>query len=368
MQLELVNIAVGFSDTLVLDDLTLALQPGEIGCLLGASGCGKTTALRAVAGFEPLRRGQIVLGDQQISRPGFTLPPQQRRVGMVFQDYALFPHLNATDNVAFGLRHLTRKARQERVSEMLDLVGLGDLAHHYPHQLSGGQQQRVAVARALAPDPALILMDEPFSNLDVELRERLSLEVRDILKKAGTTALIVTHDQNEAFALADRIGLMHKGRIEQWDTAYNLYHRPASRLVAKFIGQGVLIPGMVGEDQHIQIPMGCLPALSPLPSRTPVEVLLRPDDIVQDDTSSLRATVVAKAFRGASTLYTLKLACGNRVLALVPSHQDHALGSQIGIRLKAEHVIAFPLEGVLPLQPPQAVSPSSQEMAAARLG
>ncbi|MCK9563660.1 MAG: ABC transporter ATP-binding protein [Bacteroidales bacterium] len=365
MQLEILNIAVGFADTQVLDDLTLALTPGEIGCLLGASGCGKTTALRAVAGFEPLRQGQIVVDDRQISRPGFTLPPQRRRVGMVFQDYALFPHLSAADNIAFGLRHLKGDARRARVREMLDLVGLGDLAHSYPHQLSGGQQQRVAVARALAPDPALILMDEPFSNLDVELRERLSLEVRAILKKAGTTALIVTHDQNEAFAIADRIGLMHQGRIEQWDTPYNLYHRPASRLVAKFIGQGVLIPGVVGDNHHIHIPMGCLPALSPLPPRTVVDVLLRPDDIVHDDASALRARVVAKAFRGASTLYTLELSCGSKVLSLAPSHRDHAIGASIGIRLNAEHVVAFPVPGAA--QDQQAVPSPSVEMAVARL-
>ncbi len=345
MQLEMLNIAVGFDDTLVLDGLTLALEPGEIGCLLGASGCGKTTALRAVAGFEPLRQGQIVVGDQQISRPGFTLPPRERRVGMVFQDYALFPHLSAADNIAFGLRHLKPAAKLGRVSHMLKLVGLQAVANHYPHQLSGGQQQRVAVARALAPDPAVLLMDEPFSNLDVELRERLSLEVRAILKKAGTTALIVTHDQQEAFAIADRIGLMHQGRIEQWDTPYNLYHRPASRLVAKFIGQGVLIPGVVEANHHIRIPMGCLPSLSPLSPGTVVDVLLRPDDIVQDDHSPLKGRVVSRTFRGASILYTLELPCGNRVLALVASHHNHAIGDAVGVRLDAEHVIAFPVEG-----------------------
>ena len=342
MQLELSNIAVGFGQSLVIDDLTLALEPGEIGCLLGASGCGKTTALRAIAGFEPLARGQIVVGDRQLSRRGWTLPPQERRVGMVFQDYALFPHLSAAENIAFGLRGLGAARRRRRVAEMLDLVGLDTLAHHYPHQLSGGQQQRVAVARALAPDPALLLMDEPFSNLDVELRERLSLEVRDILKAAGTTALIVTHDQHEAFALADRVGLMHSGRIEQWDSPYNLYHRPVSRRVARFIGQGVLLPGVVQDNHHIRITLGCLPPVSPLPVGTRVDVLLRPDDIVHDDGSPLKAAVRAKTFRGASILYTLELPCGARLLALVPSHHNHAIGEAIGIHLEAKHVIAFP--------------------------
>src|SRR5690606_28335218 len=233
-------IAVEFGDKPILENLSLALAPGEIGCLLGASGCGKTTALRAIAGFEPLKQGQIVVGAEQISRPGWTLAPQLRRVGMVFQDYALCPHLSAADNSGVGVRGARIQHKRQRVAGMLDLVGVSAVARHYPHQLSGGQQQRVAVARALAPDPAVLLMDEPFSNLDVALRERLSLEVRAILKEAGTTALIVTHDQNEAFAIADRIGLMNRGKIEQWDSAYNLYHRPASRMVAQFIGQSVL--------------------------------------------------------------------------------------------------------------------------------
>lgn len=342
MQLEILNIAVGFADKPILEDLSLALAPGEIGCLLGASGCGKTTALRAIAGFEPLQHGQIVVGAQQISRPGWTLPPQKRRVGMVFQDYALFPHLSAADNIGFGLRNGNSEQKRKRVADMLDLVGLGAVAHHYPHQLSGGQQQRVAVARALAPDPAVLLMDEPFSNLDVALRERLSLEVRAILKAAGTTALIVTHDQNEAFAIADRIGLMDRGRIEQWDSAYNLYHSPASRMVAQFIGQGVLVPGEVLDNQQIRIALGCLPSRTPLPDNSRVDVLLRPDDIIHDDNSPLLAKVVAKSFRGASILYTLELPCGTRLLSLVPSHHNHAIGEGIGIRLEAEHVIAFP--------------------------
>lgn len=344
MQLQASHIAVGFGEQLIIENLSFNLEAGEIGCLLGASGCGKTTALRAIAGFEPVREGRISVGDREVSKPGYTVPPQERRVGMVFQDYALFPHLTAAQNIAFGLRHLDRTARHKRVSDMLDLVGLGHVAGQHPHQLSGGQQQRVAVARALAPDPAVLLMDEPFSNLDVELRERLSLEVRSILKEAGTTALIVTHDQSEAFALADRIGLMREGKIEQWDTPYNLYHRPASRYVARFIGQGVLVPGRVTDVDCIHIPLGCLPPRSPLPLDTDVDVLLRPDDVVHDSESPLNARVVAKSFRGASILYTLSLADGTRLLSLVPSHHNHTVGDLIGIRLDAEHVIAFARE------------------------
>ena len=342
MQLDVRNIQVVFGNNSILADLSLALETGEIGCLLGASGCGKTTALRAIAGFEPVSQGQILVGDEVISRPGWTLAPQHRRVGMVFQDYALFPHLSAAQNVAFGLRHLSRHDKRKRVTEMLELVGLTAVAHHYPHQLSGGQQQRVAVARALAPDPALLLMDEPFSNLDVELRERLSLEVRAILKAAGTTALLVTHDQHEAFAIADRVGLMSAGRIEQWDTPYNLYHRPRTRTVARFIGQGALVPGEVLEGGMIRMPMGEVPASCVMAPGTKVEVLLRPDDIVHDDASPLKAAVTTKAFRGANILYSLELPCGTRVLSLVPSHHNHAVGEAIGVRLDTQHVVAFP--------------------------
>ncbi|MBN8758039.1 MULTISPECIES: ABC transporter ATP-binding protein [Variovorax] len=200
----------------VVDDFSLALAAGDIACLFGPSGCGKTTVLRAIAGFEPVRAGSIRLGDALLSSSQIHLPPEQRRVGMMFQEYALFPHLSAARNVAFGLRRLPRAAQRERVAEMLALVGLADAAERYPHELSGGQQQRIALARALAPSPALLLLDEPFSNLDGGTRERLTAQVRDILKQAGQTAILVTHNEAEAQAMADRIGVMHGGRVTHW--------------------------------------------------------------------------------------------------------------------------------------------------------
>lgn len=225
----------------VVDGLNLHLQQGHIGCLLGASGCGKTTILRAIAGFEPLRAGEIRLDGHVISALGQAVEPQDRHVGMMFQDYALFPHLNVAGNIAFGLRRWDKDKRAARVEELLDLVGLQDARHRFPHELSGGQQQRVALARALAPEPTLLLLDEPFSNLDVDTRERLAFEVRDILKKTGHTALLVTHNQAEAFAIADRIGVMENGRIVQWDTPYALHHTPASPFVADFVKREVLM-------------------------------------------------------------------------------------------------------------------------------
>jgi iron(III) transport system ATP-binding protein len=328
----------------VVQGMHFALAPGRIGCLLGPSGCGKTTVLRCIAGFEPVQGGEIVLSDRVVSRVGLQVPPERRGIGMVFQDYALFPHLSVAKNVAFGLSRLTAQQIHARTSEMLDLVGLAEASDVFPHELSGGQQQRVALARALAPSPDLLLLDEPFSNLDVDLRERISVEVREILKSAGITAILVTHDQHEAFAIADEIGIMKDGAIEQWDSAYNLYHRPRTRFVADFVGQGVFLRGIAESDGRLVTELGELAGEFPLkvPAGDVVDLLLRPDDIVHDDASPWQAEVLAKAFRGAEFLYTLKLASGTRVLSLVPSHHNHAIGERIGIRLAIDHVVAFP--------------------------
>jgi iron(III) transport system ATP-binding protein len=342
--LEVRNITHAYDSRPVLEDVSFRLEPGAIGCLLGPSGCGKTTVLRCIAGFEAVTHGEIVLHGETMSRLGRTVPAEHRRIGMVFQDYALFPHLTVARNIAFGLRGVTESERHARVVELLDIVGLHQVATRYPHELSGGQQQRVALARALAPRPALMLLDEPFSNLDADMRERLSLEVREILKQQKTTAILVTHDQHEAFNIADEIGIMVQGRIEQWDTPYRLYHEPATRFVADFVGQGVFLPGTVLDDTTIAVELGALPSrlTQELPRGTQVDVLLRPDDILHDDSSALQARVLHKAFRGAEFLYTLQLPGGGRVLSLVPSHHNHAVGESIGIRLEIDHVVAFP--------------------------
>jgi len=254
------------------------------------------------------------------------------------------------ENIAFGLHGIARGERDRHAAEYLAAVGLSEAGGKYPHELSGGQQQRVALARALAPRPDLLLLDEPFSNLDVDLRERLGQEVRDIIKRTNTTAVLVTHDQQEAFAIADEIGIMHEGEIKQWDTAYNLYHRPESRFIADFVGQGVFLPGSVRSSREVEIELGALRGEIPKMCEMGceacgkgclVDVLLRPDDIVHDDASRMRAEVLHKAFRGAEILYTLRLDSGRKVLALVPSHHNHALGEQIGIRLDVDHVVAF---------------------------
>jgi iron(III) transport system ATP-binding protein len=353
MFLDLRDVSVRYSSGRSHHDavtgVSLSLAKGQIGVLIGPSGCGKTSLLRAVAGLERVAGGSIRMDGRLLADEATHVDPEERRIGMVFQDYALFPHLSVRDNVAFGIKHLARAEREARMTEVLDLVGLAHAARRAPHQLSGGQQQRVAVARALAPRPELLLLDEPFSSLDADLRERLAHDIRAILQRSGTTALFVTHDQFEAFAIGDLIGVMHRGCLEQWDDAYSLYHRPATRFVADFIGHGVFTPGEVvvtAEGPRVMTPLGPLADAieCPLPGAYPkdeCDVLLRADDIVHDDEAPVRACIERKSFRGSEFLYTLRLASGERVLAHVPSHHDHQVGEWIGIRPVVDHVVTF---------------------------
>lgn len=338
------NISAGYDEHRVVDALSFHVNRGEIVSLLGPSGCGKTTALRAIAGFEPISDGEITISDRPVSTPQLLTPPELRSIGMVFQDYALFPHLTVAENIAFGLKKLPAVDRRVQVEHLMDATGLRGMEQRYPHELSGGQQQRVALARALAPRPTLLLMDEPFSNLDVELRERLSAEVRDILKAEGISGILVTHDQHEAFAVSDKVGVIYEGRILQWDTPYNLYHEPADRFVADFIGQGRFIPGIVQTPDTFETELGllkgkrcCTEAIG-----RKVQILIRPDDLVPDQNGDIPATIRDKAFKGAEILYTLELPTGTRLLSLFPSHHDYHLGDSVRVRLDAEHLICFP--------------------------
>lgn len=341
--LKVENIRCHYEDSLVVDDASFTINPGEICCLLGASGCGKTTLLRSIAGFHSIAKGSITLGDKTLSDSHGSIAPEHRNIGMVFQDYALFPHLNVCDNICFGVNKLD-KAKQSRIcSSMLELVSLNNLGQRFPHELSGGQQQRVALARALAPQPKLLLLDEPFSSLDVELRRSLAVEVRSILKEHGISAMLVTHDQEEAFAFADYIGVVNQGKIEQWDTPFNLYHQPHSRYVANFIGQGAFIPGAVHDSNLIDTELGQVSTNNTIShtNNTQVEVLLRPDDVVLDHSSPYKAKVINKVFAGTSSLYTLQLSTGSHIQAAFTSHQDYIPGEQIGVRLEADHTIVF---------------------------
>jgi len=342
--LEIAYPSQGGNDKVIaVKNLNLDLMAGEIGCLLGSSGCGKSTVLRAICGFEPLKAGEIFLRNKLVSSTSMILPPGQRRIGMVFQDFALFPHLNALENVSFGLQHLSSQQRTAVAMDWLKKVSLSNKAKAYPHELSGGQQQRVSLARAMAPEPDLILLDEPFSSLDIELRERLACEMRDILKANHITALLVTHDQVEAFAIADKVGVMAEGKILQWDAPYDLYHKPASRYVADFIGRGVFVKGTVLAGDRVKIEIGELEMDQGhnIEVGKEIDVLIRADDIQHDDHSPMHAEVVGKTFRGADFLYALKLQSGVEILALVPSHHNHEIGEKIGITLALDHVVTF---------------------------
>ena len=353
-RLELNGVCVRYGSTVAVDAVSLSLEEGAIGCLVGPSGCGKTSLLRAIAGFEPIDNGSIRLAGGIASTPCWELAPQRRSVGMLFQDFALFPHRTVGGNIAFGLRGWSRAERDQRVEALLELVGLAGLSTRYPHEISGGQQQRVALARAIAPHPQILLLDEPFSSQDIERRAQLAQEVRHILRRENVTALLVTHDQHEAFAMADWIGVMDQGQLHQWDTPYRIYHRPADLVVADFIGQGTLIRGHVRADGGVDTGLG--PIHGELPAGfeagNPVYLLVRPDDIVHNHASTLTATVTHRTFRGADFLYTLTLDDGEAVLCLSPSHHDHPIGERIGIRPELEHLVVFAREEAEEVQSP----------------
>ena len=349
MSLQLENIAVEYGKAShahrAVDGVSLHLPTGEIGALIGPSGCGKSSLLRAVAGLQAIAQGQIVSSGQTISTPEGMTPPEVRGVGMVFQDYALFPHMSIARNVGFGLAHLPRPARQMRIGEVLQLVGLADLAGRMPHELSGGQQQRVALARALARKPSVLLLDEPFSSLDAAMREKLAQEVRVILKAAGCTALVVTHDQDEAFAIADRIGVMQAGHLEQWDSPYQLYHQPATRFVAEFVGDAVLLPVQLQTPRVLQTPLGEL-ALTPEQSAghapgAALQLLLRADELVLDAASPLQATITQVQFRGSLQLCTLQLPTGHAVLLQSSSAIAMRVGQSVTIAARLNSLVLF---------------------------
>lgn len=345
--LDIANISAAYSDDKpVVDDVSFSLREGELGCLLGPSGCGKTTILSCISGFQELQQGQITLDGVVCSGDSNFLAPEKRGVGMVFQDHALFPHLNIFDNVKFGLRELSRPEQTQRANKMLELVGMINHRDKYPHELSGGQSQRVALARAIAPQPKLLLMDEPFSNLDTELRESLGNEVRWLLKDLGITAIMVTHDQNDAFALGDQVGVMSEGKLKQWGSSFDLYHAPTNRFVANFIGDGVFVKGQLLAHNLVITDFGEIrgESVGSLPVGSEVEVLIRPDDVKYNPESTLRGEVTRKAFKGEQTLYTIKLPNDEQVMSSVPSHDDYEIGDVIGVTVEADHLVCFLLD------------------------
>ena len=342
-RLELKQLDIAYGKKQIVFDLDFCLEESQIGCLLGPSGCGKTTALRTIAGFEKPTKGEIVLNGQKLNDSKTYVEPEERQIGMVFQDIALFPHLSVVDNIQFGIRSLSRPQRDNRSCELLELVGMSQFEKTYPHQLSGGQQQRIALARALAPKPSLLLMDEPFSSLDVELREQLAREIRHILKQEKISAILVTHDQNEAFAMGDHICVMHEGRVQQNDSAYNLYHRPINRFVAEFIGEGILLPGVVSATDTIETDLGEITGSIPesCKQKDIVDVLIRPENVFVADANEYQAVIKNSYFRGSGFMYTLKTNSGAELLCLLQGSRDLKIDQSIGVGLRIERPIVF---------------------------
>lgn len=323
-----------------ISDISFSAREGEILCLLGPSGCGKTTVLRVIAGFEPVSAGEVWLSGRLVSAVRLTVPAEQRRVGMVFQEYALFPHLCVADNIAFGLRRLMRDRRRAQVQAMLEMTGLIGLERRYPHELSGGQQQRAALARALAQKPVILLLDEPFSNLDPDMTGKMRQDLHDLLRQTRTTTILVTHDHDEAFAMADRIAVLNQGRLEQVDTPEAIYHTPATPFVADFVGQADFIPGTI-ENGTVQTEIGAFPNQAGYRSGTQVVVMIRPDDIHIVPVEKSFAHIVARQFRGSENLYAIGLPSGQVVHSSEPSTTVYPVGTPVQLQLNATHTVLF---------------------------
>ena len=332
------------NESKVLTNINFDLEESEIGCILGPSGCGKSSLLRAIAGFENINSGSILKDGVCISNSLENTSVQDRKMGMVFQDYALFPNMDVKTNIAFGLKNNTKKEKENRVNYLLDMVGLGQYKDKYPHELSGGEQQRIALIRALAPSPDILLLDEPFSNIDAYIKEDLVSDVRDLLKELSITSVIVTHDQNEAFNIADKVAIMNNGKVEQIGNAYDIYHKPVNKFVADFIGLGVFVPITRNKNGQLETPLGMIEkdklSGNHIESKD-LEMLLRPDDIIHNDQSDIMAVVMEKQFRGAEFLYKLLYNDRYPLLCFAPSHHDHKIGEAIGIELEIEHYVIF---------------------------
>lgn len=327
-----------------VEELTLAVRDGELLTLLGPSGCGKTTTLRLLAGLETPTAGSIAIAGEQVADPSGARPPEERSVGMVFQDFALFPHLSVRENVAFGLTERSPAAQADRVEELLDLVDLTGLGDRQPEQLSGGQRQRVALARALAPEPEILLLDEPFSSLDVGLRAEMRAEVRRIIDATGVTAISVTHDQTEALSISDRVAVMADGGLEQIGAPETVFQRPATRFVASFLGEPGFLAAEVGTP--VRTPFGTIDRdrlVGTPPESGAVDLLVRPDDVGVEPVAADGGdgTIVQREYNGPTFVYAVDLDDGGTVRARHVHEKEYAVGDRVAVTLAADHDLAW---------------------------
>ena len=337
------NLHKSFGQNAIVNGVSFEVKAGEILALLGPSGCGKTTTLRVIAGFEKLAEGEVVIDGRIVANPSKQLPPEKRRAGMVFQDYAIFPHLSVLENIQFGLGK--GKAAKARAMEMIAFVGLDGEENKMPHELSGGQQQRVSLARALAPNPAVLLLDEPFSNLDAALRIEVRREVKQLLKKSGTTAVFVTHDQEEALYIGDQVAVMREGKIEQIDTPENIFHAPKTRFVAEFVGNTDFIPATVNGNS-IDTPLGTLHQPTSLPNGTAVEILSRADDIAVTESTEGNGRILDRRFIGIAYIYTVELENGLKLESWEPHTRHLPVGTAVDVQFTDEHELVVFHEGL----------------------
>lgn len=348
--LELENVSKQYGDETAVSDLSFSVREGELLTILGPSGCGKTTALRLIAGLERPTEGTVTVRDESVAGDGF-VKPEQRDVGLVFQEFALFPHMSVRENIAFGIDDWDADERRERVDTLLSLVDLEAKGDEYPENLSGGQRQRVALARSLAPEPDVVLLDEPFSNLDVDLRVRMREEVRDILKSAGVTAISVTHDQEEGLSISDRVAVMRNGSIEQIGHPEEVFQRPKSRFVAEFLGNASFLSSTVGAE-FVETPLASISrenfhGLDRAYDDASIDVLVRPDDLLATASpNESNGYVTYRRYLGPSILYRIELDNGDVVECLHNHSERLELGMRVQVQLHADHELAwFPHNG-----------------------
>ena len=342
MKLEIEDVSLSIEGTLILDNLSLNIDEHEIISLIGPSASGKSSLLRIIAGFENISSGKVKLNGLIVDDRSTIVQPQNRNIGIIFQDLALFPHLSCKDNIIFGITNYSENHKRQRLDRLCNLLDITSIKDKFPHEISGGQQQRIAIARALAPGPEILLLDEPFSALDEELKETLIHDVKNLLKEEKITTIVITHNIKEAFQLSDKIAFLDNKKIIQFDTAYNLYHKPYTKEIANFCGIGSFIKGTVIDNNHVSTILGDLFGdTSKYKVGSNVSVMIRPDDIIHDDNSSQSAKVLEKIFFGSDFLYKLEISEGEKIFCYTPSHHNHAINEVIGIKPVIDHLILF---------------------------